>query len=247
MTRFKHDFYHKFIYRNIDMLHAITNKVKNQLEKYISDNVRPQINMIYHGVQEPTINKETIKNLRLKYNIGNEFIVGIIGRIENAKGQHLIIDAISKLKYLNIKALLVGHAMDKKYLDELKEKVKNLKLEKNIIFIDFTKDVNEHIKLCDTVVLATKNETFGLITIETMINKVCLIATNNGGPLEIIDDGINGLLFNRTAEDLASKIEYLYNNPDIKKSIAIAGYEKAKREFDYETQMQKLYQALESL
>ncbi len=35
MTRFKSDFYHKFLYKNIDMMIAVTNLVKEQLEKFI--------------------------------------------------------------------------------------------------------------------------------------------------------------------------------------------------------------------
>lgn len=244
MTRFKHDIYHRFIYRNIDMLHAITNRVKKQLELYIPDDVRPPISMIYHGVSEPIINKEIIKNLQSKYNINDEFVVGMIGRIEKAKGQHILIDAVSKLQDLNIKTLLIGHTMDKKYLNELKEKVKNLKMEEKILFTGFTRDVNEHIKLCDAAVLATKNETFGLIIIETMINRVCSIATNNGGPLEIIDNNENGLLFDRDNNDLASKITFLYNNKDKKESLADAGYEKAQKEFNHSIQMQKLYDVI---
>ena len=58
--------------------------------------------MVYLGVEEPTIDEQKIINLKKQYNIKDEFVVGIVGRIEEAKGQYLVIEAISKLKTLNI-------------------------------------------------------------------------------------------------------------------------------------------------
>lgn len=241
MTRFKDDVYHRWLYKNIDLLHAVSKQVKEQMQKYIPQKVRAPIETIYLGVKEKTIDEQDVNSLKLKYNLNNEFVVGIIGRIEEEKGQFLLIEAIKKLENLDIKALITGHAMDEDYLKKLKKKVKELEIEDKIIFSGFTKDVNEHIRLCDIIVLATKKETFGLVLIEAMMNRVCIAATNKGGPLEIIDDGLTGLLFERNSDAIAQKIEYLYNNPKKREALANAGYEKAKKEFDYETQMQKLY------
>ncbi|MEK6659734.1 MAG: glycosyltransferase family 4 protein [Campylobacterota bacterium] len=245
MTRFKDDIYHRWLYKNIDLLHAVSKQVKEQLQKHIPNDIIAPIEMIYLGVKENNATEEKVENLKSKYGLKDEFIVGMIGRIEDEKGQHILIEAMERLKNLNIKALIVGQSMSQNYLNELKNNIQELGLENKIIFAGFTKDVSEHMKLCDTIVLATKKETFGLVLIEAMRNRVCAIATNNGGPIEIIDDGINGLLFDRSSDNLASKIEYLYNNPEKKISLSNAGYEKAKSEFDYDIQMQKLYDAIE--
>ncbi|MCW8954534.1 MAG: glycosyltransferase family 4 protein [Sulfurimonas sp.] len=246
MTRFKDDMYHNWLYKNIDILHAVTNQVKEQMQKFIPDFIRPPIEVVYLGVNEPKVDKEKIDQFKEKYKIKeNEFIVGMVGRIESEKGQYILIDAIKKLQNLNIKALIIGHTMDENYLDKLKTQIKSLNLQNNIIFTGFTRDVNEHMQLCDTMVLATKKETFGLVVIEAMANKICMIATNNGGPLEIIDDNINGLLFDRTSDDLAKKIEFLYNDTDKKEALAQAGYEKVKKVFDHDTQVEKLYDIID--
>ena len=103
MTRFKDDFYHKWLYKNIDTIHAVTNQVKNQLFKFIPEQIRPKLAMVYLGISEPIINYDKLKKLKKKYNIQDQFIVGMIGRIEEGKGQYLLIEAISKLSDLNIK------------------------------------------------------------------------------------------------------------------------------------------------
>lgn len=247
MTRFKDDTYHRWLYKNIDTLHAVSKQVKEQMQKYIPSSIRPPIESVYLGVKESSIDDKKVQELKSKYNLKDEFIVGMVGRIEEEKGQYILIEAMNKLKNLNIKALIIGHTMDEDYLEKLKKSVKDLGLQEKIIFTGFTKDVNEHMKLCDTIVLATKKETFGLVIVEAMMNNICVIATNKGGPIEIIDEGINGLLFERTSNDLATKIEYLYKNPKKRLSLAKEGYDKAKKEFDHEKQMQKLYNLIEKI
>ena len=243
MTRFKGDFYHKWLYKNIHTIHAVTYQVKEQLEKFIPVEIRPKIEMVYLGVEEPIIDEQKVIKLQEQYNIKDEFVIGIIGRIEEGKGQYLLIEAIAKLDNLNIKALIVGHTMDDNYMQELQTKIKDLDIEDKVIFTGFTQDVNEHMKLCDITVLATPKETFGLVIIESMINKVPVIATANGGPLEIINDGIDGLLFDRTSDDLVKKIELLYNNA-LKDKISHNGFNKINEKFNRKIQLEKLYQTI---
>ena len=246
MTRFKSDFYHKWLYSHIDMMHAVTKEVEKQLIKFIPQDVRPSIDMVYLGVDEPKIDAKKVQLLKEKHQLKDEFLVGIVGRIEEGKGQHLVIEAIAKLKELNIKALVVGSAMDDEYLASLKQKVKEFAIEDRVIFTGFTKDVNEYMQLCDAIVLATVEETFGLVVIEAMINKKCIVAVDKGGPLEIIEDAKDGLLFKRDSEELKYKLELLYNDQKLKNTLAIAGYNKVKKSFNKQIQMENLYEKIYS-
>jgi len=106
MTRFKDDFYHKWLYKNIWMIHAVTQQVKEQLEKFIPDEIRPKIEMVYLGINEPKVDEVKREQLHKNYQLEDAFVVGIIGRIEEGKGQYLVVEAIAKLKEKNIKALL---------------------------------------------------------------------------------------------------------------------------------------------
>lgn len=247
MTRFKDDFYHRWLYGNIDLLHAVTKQIEEQMQRFIPKSIRPPIKTIYLGAKESQINMQKVEDLRAKYRLKDAFVVGIVGRICEDKGQYIVIEALTKLKEYNIKALIVGHTMSETYLRELQERVEHLGLQERVLFSGFTKEVSEHLSLCDVTVLASHKETFGLVVIESMMHRVCTIATDRGGPLEIIQDGVDGLLFDRTVEDLANKIEYLYKNPDAKKSLAQAGYIKAKKDFNYDVQMQKLYETIDEI
>ena len=246
MTRFKDDFYHRWLYKNVDIIHAVTYQVKEQIEKFIPSDICPHVEVVYMGTKEIEVDIAKVDFLKEKYGLENSFVVGIVGRIEEGKGQYLVIEALAKLKDLDMKALVVGHTMDEEYLGSLKEKVKDLGLENRVVFTGFTKDVAEHMKLCDSVVLATVKETFGLVVIEAMVNKSCMIATSSGGPLEIIDDGVDGMLFDRSSEELAKKLELIYEDNNLRDTIAIAGYKKVKEMFDAEVQTNKLYKIIDA-
>ena len=240
MTRFKDDAYHKWLYKNIDILHAVTYQVKEQLERFIPKEVRPKVEVVYMGTDEPKVENSRVEELRETYKLGKSFVVGIVGRIEEGKGQYLVVEAVAKLKELDIKALIVGHTMDEAYLSSLKQKVKDFGIEDKVVFTGFTKEVNAHMSLCNAMVLGTEKETFGLVVIEAMVNKVTVIATNKGGPLEIIEHEKDGLLFERNSDDLAKNIEKLYCNPELNKQLGLTGYNKAREIFDSQTQLEKL-------
>jgi len=244
ITRFKNDIYHRWLYKNIDMIHAVTNKLNEDIKKYVPSEVIPKIEMIYLGTKVPDINKQKLEQLSKQYKINDEFIVGIVGRIEEEKGQYKLIEAINKLKLLNIKAIIVGSAMDEEYFESLRTKVEYYNLSDKIIFAGFSKDVNEYMQLFDVNILATSNETFGLVIIEAMANKTTVITTNKGGPLEIIEDKINGLLFDGSIDDLANKIEQLYKDRNLKLQLSNAGYQTVIKKFNKDIQLMELYNAI---
>ena len=244
MTRFKDDIYHKWLYKNIDLMHAVTNQVKEQLEKFIPLDIQPMIKRVYLGTKIPMINKNRVLALNEEYGLEESFVIGIVGRIEEGKGQYLLLEALAKLNNKKIKILIVGQAMENSYLLELETKCKELGIKEQVIFSGFTKEVNEHMTLCDVTVLATPKETFGLVVIESMANRVPVIATNNGGPLEIIEDGIDGILFDRTSTDLAEKIDILYHDEVLKEKITMNALETVIKKFNYKNQINQLYKII---
>ena len=241
MTRFKNDIYHKWLYKNVDTIHAVTQAVAEQLEKFIPEKIRPQIELVYLGTKRVEYNEKKVAQLREKYKLKKEFIVGMVGRVEEEKGQHKLIEALENLQNSDIKIFIVGSFMNVSYKKELLSQVQNAHLEEKVIFVDFTQDIATFMQLFDVSVLATQNETFGLVIIEAMANNSAVIATNKGGPLEIIKDEVNGLLFDGSSKDLSKKIQRVYENKNLLENIARNGYNSVKEKFDFEVQMKSLY------
>ncbi|MDD2266016.1 glycosyltransferase family 4 protein [Sulfuricurvum sp.] len=243
MTRFKDDFYHRFLYKNLDMMLPVTQQVKTQIEKFIPEEIRPKVEVLYIGAEQPKIISEEEKQIRReRLGLGRSFTVGIVGRIEVQKGQHLVLEALMKLtqKGIDAKALIVGHAMDEVYLQRLQEEYRDI-----AVFTGFTNEAQTVMQVCDTVVLATEKETFGLVLIEAMMCGVCVVASDSGGPLEIIDDGVNGVLFKTfDSDDLSVKLERLAYDIHMRMDFAKAGQLKAMEMFESQKQFKLLQQTL---
>lgn len=250
MTRFKDDFYHRWLYKNMDMMLPVTYQVKEQIERFIPADIRPKVEVLYMGADSVNLLDETEKQeLRNKYRLHDLFTVGIVGRIERGKGQYLVIDAVKKLlsEGTNIQALIVGHAMKEGYLAALKADLEKENLQDQIIFTGFTREAQKLMQICDCLILATQRETFGLVLIEAMASGVAVIGSDSGGPLEIIDDEKSGLLFKTNdSEDLSQKIKMMMDN-DLRKKLSAAGKAKADEMFESKKQFEKLYDILESL
>jgi len=68
-----------------------------------------------------------------------------------------------------------------------------------------------------------------------------VIATRIGALPEIVDDGTTGLLLDpERREELAEKIDFLWNRPDLCREMGEAGREKARREYSEEKQYERL-------
>ena len=251
MTRFKDDFYHKFLYKNIDVILAVTKEVSSQINKFIPNNIRPLVEVLYLGAKNSEVcSQDIIKEYRNSLDSNESFMVGLVGRINEFKGQYLLIDAMQKLvsKGLDIKAFIVGNAMSPEYLETLKAKIRDYKLEDNVKFLGFTNEAEKFMQACDVVLMTSKNETFGLVTIEAMQNGTCVIGANSGGVLEIIEDNHTGLLFDSGDYDsLASKIELVYQDEKLKNTLSTCGQQKVNEDFNYEKQFEKLSKILSEL
>jgi glycosyltransferase involved in cell wall biosynthesis len=252
MTRFKNDFYHRLMYKNMDLMLPVTHQVKEQLERFIPQNIRPKVEVLYMGSDKPEMlntNEIDVLKSELKFD-KKSFNLGLVGRINEAKGQHLLIKAVDILvkQSLNVNAYFVGNAMEESYLKMLMQDVEKRGLQNNIHFLGFMKNPHHFYQICNAVVLASKRETFGLVLIEAMQAGTAVIGANSGGVTEIIDDEKTGLLFeSQNYESLAFSIEKLINDKKLASNIAKRGQYKCKENFSNELQFEKLKNILKEL
>lgn len=245
ITRHKNDFYHRFLYAQLDLLLTITKQLEYLYEK-LTPLDTDRIKTLYYGVKKPEtkLDEEQIATARLKKGFSSDdFVVGLFGRLEDGKGQHLLIKALSRASNnkQNIKALIVGHEMDTGYLDTLKELAASYGVSNRIVFNDFVNNPQELMQLCDCLCLTTYEETFGLVLPEAMRAGIAVIGSDKGGVPEIIDHETTGLLFeSKNEESLYQQISRLYGNPELKASLATQGKLKADNIFDNDTHFSHL-------
>lgn len=252
MTLKKDDLYHRFLYRNLDMMLPVTYQVADQLRRFIPVGVRPRIEVLYMGSDKPEMLDDAAKaRLRAELKMPEQrFIVGMVGRIETLKRQYLLIDAMAHLQAMDVEAdaFFVGHEMVEGYTQTLQQRADAAGISEQIHFLGFMKNPHTFYQLCDAVILATPCETFGLVLIEAMQVGTAVIGTNACGPLEIIEAGSSGLLFDKDdSRSLAEKIAELAADPAQRERMANAGKERAQTLFSNTQQFRKLAEILKSL
>lgn len=215
----KKNFYHGLFYKAIDLWITPLKYLKNQL---IENTVlaESQIEILPLCCEIDYFTKETItqREARLLLNLPvNEFIVGIMGRIDKAKGQEFVIKAAHILlqKSVKIHVAIVGNETEgeggyKSYLEQL---TNDFGLKNDVTFIPYRSDSNKVFKAFDIFTICSSSEPFGMVTVEAMLSGIPVIGTKSGGTIEILEEGKLGILVPPQNEiELAAAIETLFHN-----------------------------------
>lgn len=80
------------------------------------------------------------------------------------------------------------------------------------------------------VIYAPYDEDYGYVTLEAFLSRKPIItATDSGGPLEFVDDGVNGLVCEPTPEAIAAAVNRLASDHRLAASLGDAGHERASQ------------------
>jgi N-acetyl-alpha-D-glucosaminyl L-malate synthase BshA len=141
---------------------------------------------------------------------------------------------------LPARLLLIGDGPDRSTAEYLG---RELGVANRIHFLGKQDNVNELLPLADLMLLPSEMESFGLAALEAMACRVPPIATNIGGIPELIDHGINGLMFPVGDVDaMAQAAITLLQDPDRLETMARAARQTAQDRF-CTTRIIPLYEA----
>lgn len=173
--------------------------------------------LIPRGVQTDWFKPKTPKSEILEFmqTYSSERIVICVANFVPVKGAELLIDAFSILskKYNEWKLWLVGDDMNE-YGIKLKLKVKELKLEKKIIFSGKVNAVNDYLQHAEIFVLPTKNEGrkegSPVAMLEAMANGKVVIGSAISGIKDQLKEFPNHLFLPGNSDDLKKKLEIYF-------------------------------------
>ena len=159
----------------------------------------------------------------------------LIGRVTRWKGQHLLVEALSKMKNKNYYCVIAGDDQGRvNYVEEIKSLAQKYRLKNRIGFYGKVLDP-QALMQASTVVLSTaiEPEAFGRISVEGQAMGKIVVASDIGGSLDTIKDGVTGKLFKSgSAISLAHALDWaLALSDEEKKKIAKAAQKNAKDNF----------------
>ena len=136
---------------------------------------------------------------------------GLVGRLCPQKAQREAAEAMVFMKDEQAKLWLIGPD-NNDYGSKLKSWVVEKGLDENIIFAGENQNIREMYAMLDAIVVCSRNEALGRTTIEAMKCGLPVIAPNQSGHSELIQNGRNGYYYQLgNPEDLALKMKILLN------------------------------------
>lgn len=174
----------------------------------------------------------------------------LAGRINEGKGQ---LDAVKAFEIASAsceKELvlhLVGGVGDQKYYENLSNYIADRHL-KNVHMEPFVSDLRKLRGSCDIGLTCSLSEGLGRVTIENMLSSLLVIASDSAGTLEIVEDGVNGLLYRTgSCEALAEKILWAVHHFEEVQPLVRQGRQFALSTYDCQVYSNKILEVYHSV
>ncbi|MBW4645963.1 MAG: glycosyltransferase family 4 protein [Goleter apudmare HA4340-LM2] len=217
---------------------------------FIQAGGRPELTTVVYNGFNPKIYQPDVSDIKqLQQDLGLEgkFVVGHFSRLAPWKGQHILINAMTKCPP-EVTAILVGDALfgEQEYVQQLHQQVANLELENRVKFLGFRSDIPQLMATCDLVAhTSTSPEPFGRVIVEAMLSGKPVVAAKAGGATELVEHGVNGFLVEAgEPQELAQVINTCLVEREQSQTIANHARMTASQRFDVTTINQQIAQLL---
>jgi glycosyltransferase involved in cell wall biosynthesis len=162
-------------------------------EQFTSESLRLRSRVAYSGARPKPARHESVPFS------GSPLEIVCVGRLNGWKGQPVLVRALAELRRRgrDARVSLVGDVFsgEDRYRQHLESLAAELGVADAVTFTGFRDDAEELLAAADVAVVPSlKPEPFGLVVVEAMAHGRPTIATDAGGPAEIVTDWVDGVL-----------------------------------------------------
>ena len=228
--------------RKADRVIAVSSAVKNALVPSVLDD---EIVVVVHDPVDCELFERESRHrsdVRRELGIGEEDIAfGIFGRVTPWKGQREF--AMACLRAMDeeatIRPVIVGDESDTTpdYLASLHTQIEASRHASRFIFTGYREEVERVYAAMDVVVHASISaEPFGMVVPEAMMAGRPVIAVAEGGPLDVVEPEVDGLLVPpRDVKALSAAMVRLAQDSELRRRMGQAGPPKVRQRFDIQS------------
>lgn len=244
----KHDFFHDWVYNNLDSAIVPAAYMKEMLaESTIMQRDKIHINPYGIDIDSFDAKKFNRNDIRKKFGLpADKLIIGMPARFDQLKDQETAVKAFAKANLSNSLLVLAG-AGDDNYKNYIMQIVQDYEIEDKVKFIPFTYSFPALINSFDIYLLPSLIETFSLALLQAMASGKAIIATNCGGTPEAIRHKHNGLLFEpKDYDKLAAYMKLLIDNDKLRFTLGSQAAIDAVNKYDGKRQLSKFFNICEN-
>lgn len=184
-------------------------------------------------------------------------LVGLVARYDTWKGHAVFLEAATRIaaQRPEVRFAMVGGGLNdaqlphvRRYRDAVLGRRRHLGLEQTVAVLDHRDDVPAVLAGLDVLVCPSEDEPFGMIVLEALAAGTPVVASDSGGPAEILEHGRSGLLFRTgSAEALADAVLRILDEPALGERLAAEGRRRLQSAFTsarYARDVEAIYAAL---
>lgn len=181
---------------------------------------------------------EVREEIRAKWGIGEDRLVAsVIGRVVPWKGQLEFLEGMEPLleRCPNLTVMIVGDASaeGEAYMQKVRDLAASDRWSGRIVLTGFQNDVAAYYAAADIIVHCSREpEPFGRSSVEAWAASRPLIAIDEGGPAEVVTNGVDGLLAApRDADSMNAALERLYHDDALRAELVRRGWETVEADY----------------
>lgn len=235
LVKLWHGLHTRFSSRIIAVSNVVRQGLPDQRKVIVVGNELPQMEKVAY---EPSIHKLLLYPAN--------YIQG--------KGHEYALEAFSMIaaKHPDWSLRFVGGDMglqkNKDYRSSLKTKAGQLGITDRVEWLSFVNDMRSQYLEGSVVLNFSESESFSLTCLEGMYYGRAVIATDCGGPAEIIDNDVSGILVPvKDVKKMAEVLDMIMTDAVKREELAATGYEMVRKKFDNEKitgELRAIYQTV---
>jgi glycosyltransferase involved in cell wall biosynthesis len=223
--------------------------VERSLDRLTDQYIAASEAMIHHGVENQIFTSDKVTRIANAVDIAaidriasvpagerrrslglsdHEFVIGFVGRLEQAKGCEYLLRAAAKIR--NRRGMRFVICGDGSLRDDLESLAAELELTENVLFLGWRNDVWQVMQAFDIMAMPSLWESFGLAAAEAMTLGKPVVASAVDGLKEVVQDRETGLLApSKDPLALAWAIETLAKHPSLREMMGRQGRTRAEQ------------------
>jgi N-acetyl-alpha-D-glucosaminyl L-malate synthase BshA len=222
----------RYAIQQSDGVTAISDYLKNITETNFKTTRPIEVvhNFVNCDVYKPYTDQEARAGARAKLAAPDEFLLMHLSNFRPVKRVADVVQIFARVaKQLPARLALVGDGPDRSTAEWLAH---SLGIHDRIHFLGKQDRVHELLPLADLMLMPSEMESFGLAALEAMACQTPTIATRVGGVPELIEDGVNGLLFEvGDVEGMAAASIAVLKDPERHQALCEAARKTAQDRF----------------